>query len=217
MCSIAENGRMSGGDFACAQGGCRACQDTLVREHSGLIHTLLRRVGHSGIPYAELVQEGRLALWRAVQGFDPARGVRFATYGGLIVERALWAAVRRARRESEVRLPVGGQPEPWARLSQEPEVQAALLAGVRDLPERLRAVVTQLYGLDGEPGCTQAALGRAWGISGERVRQLHVQALVHLRHPGLNAALYQACAQDSREVYHQALQRNRAWQRRQRR
>ena len=217
MCSITENGRMSGGDFACAQRGCRACQDTLVREHSGLIHTLLRRVGQAGIPYAELVQEGRLALWRAVLGFDPARGVRFATYGGRVVERALWAAVRRARRETEVLLPAVGQPEPWARLSQEPEVRAALLAALGDLPQRLRAVVTQLYGLDGGAGCTQAALGRAWGISGERVRQLHVQALVHLRHPGLNTALYQACTQDSREVYQQALQRNRAWQRRQRR
>ena len=143
--------------------------------------------------------------------------MRFATYGGRVVERALWAAVRRARRETEVLLPAVGQPEPWARLSQAAEVRAALLAALGDLPQRLRAVVTQLYGLDGGAGCTQAALGRAWGISGERVRQLHVQALVHLRHPGLNTALYQACTQDSREVYQQALQRNRAWQRRQRR
>ena len=133
------------------------------------------------------------------------------------MERALWAAVRRAQRDTEVALPAVGQPEPWARLSQAPEVQAALRAAAAHLPARLLAVVTQLYGLDGGPGCTQAALGRAWGISRERVRQLHVQALVYLRHPGLNAALYQACAQDSREVYHQALQRNRAWQRRQRR
>lgn len=217
MCSIAENGLGSGGDFACAQSGCRACQDTLVREHSGLIHMLLRRVGHAGIPYAELVQEGRLALWRAVLGFDPTRGVRFATYGGLVVERALWAAVRRARRDTVVALPGGEQPEGWALLSQQPEVRAALVAAVTDLPERLQAVVTQLYGLEGGPGCTQAALGRAWGISRERVRQLHGQALMHLRHPGLNAALYQACAADRHEVYHQALQRNRAGQRRQRR
>jgi RNA polymerase sigma factor (sigma-70 family) len=217
VCSIAENGLARGGDFACAQRGCRACQDTLVREHSGLIHTLLRRVAHSGVAYAELVQEGRLALWRAVLGFDPARGVRFATYAGLAVERALWAAVRRARRDSAVVMPAVGQPEPWALLSRQPEVQAALLGAVVQLPERLRAVVMQLYGLDGQGGCTQAALGRAWGLSGERVRQLHMQALVHLRHPGLNAVVYQACAQDSREVYHQALQRNRDWQRRQRR
>ncbi len=217
MCSIAENGGVGGGEFACAQRGCRACQDALVREHSGVIHSVLRRVEHAGVPYAELVQEGRLALWHAVLGFDAARGVRFATYGWRVVEHALWAAVRRARQAEDIAVPTGAAPEPWRVLSQQPAVQAELLAAVGQLPERLREVVTRLYGLEGHAPCTQAALGRAWGISRERIRQLHVQALVRLRHPGLGAPLYQVCEQDSREAYHQTLQRNRAWQRRQRR
>ncbi|MBN2392334.1 MAG: hypothetical protein JXR84_16515, partial [Anaerolineae bacterium] len=29
------------------------------------------------VPYAELVQAGRLALWRAALHFDPQRGVQF--------------------------------------------------------------------------------------------------------------------------------------------
>jgi RNA polymerase sigma factor (sigma-70 family) len=216
VCSIAENGGVDGGDFACAQRGCRVCQDVLVREHSGLIHSVLRRVEHAGVPYAELVQEGRLALWHAVLGFDPDRGVRFATYGWRVVEHALWAAVRRARQDGAGALPAGAGSEAWRVLSQQPAVQAALRVAVAQLPERLRDVVTLLYGLEGHEPCTQAALGRAWGISRERIRQLHVQALVRLRHPGLGAQVYQVCEQDSRAAYHQALQRNRAWQRRQR-
>lgn len=217
MCSITENGDARRGDFGCAQAGCRRCQNALVSEHSGLIHTLLRRVEHAGVPYAELVQEGRLALWRAVLGFDVGREVRFATYGGVAIERALWAAVARARREWEVLLPVAAAPEPWAIRSRQPEVQAALRAAVAQLPERLGAVVQALYGLDGQPPCTQAALGRAWGLSRERIRQLHLEALVSLRHPGLSHQLYQVCEQDSRAAYLQALQSNRAWQRRRRR
>ena len=217
MCSITENDPSKGGDFACAQGGCRACQDALVRTHSGLIHTILHRVEHAGLPYAELVQVGRVALWRAVLGFDPRRGVRFTTYGGLAVERALWAAVREARQVRNVSASVGAAPEPWACLSQQPEVRDALRAAVAQLPERLRVVVTTLYGLAGQPPCTQAALGRAWGLSGERIRQLHGQALVILRQPGLSAALYQLCEQDSRAAYLQTLRHNRTWQRRRRR
>lgn len=217
MCSIPGNGPETRGDFACAQAGCCWCQDALVREHTGLIHTLLRRVGHAGVAYAELVQAGRLALWRAVLGFDPGRGVRFATYGGVAIERALWAAVRQAQRVTEVPLPAVARLEPWAMHSQRPEVQAALRAVVAQLPERLGAVVTALYGLNGQPPCTQAALGRAWGLSRERIRQLHMAALVSLRHPGLSSQLYHLCDQDSRAAYLQALQRNRAWQRRQRR
>ncbi|HNT77571.1 MAG TPA: hypothetical protein PKH77_21355 [Anaerolineae bacterium] len=42
MNSLCENGAMPSGDFGCAQRGCRACQEALVRAHSGLIHTVLR-------------------------------------------------------------------------------------------------------------------------------------------------------------------------------
>jgi RNA polymerase sigma factor (sigma-70 family) len=217
MCSITENDPARGGDFACAQGGCRACQDALVRAHSGLIHTILRRVEHAGLPYGELVQTGRVALWRAVLHFDAQRGVRFATYGGLAVERALWAAVRAARQVRDVPAPVVAAPEPWALISQQPAVRAAVLTAVAQLPERLRGVITTLYGLDGQAPCSQAALGRAWGLSGERIRQLHAQALVRLRQPGLSATLYQLCEQDSRTAYLQALRHTRTWQRRRRR
>ncbi len=217
MCSITENDPSKGGDFACAQSGCRACQDALVRAHSGLIHTLLRQVAHAGVPYAELVQAGRLALWRAALHFDPQRGVQFATYAGVAVERALWAAVHAGRRASAWAGPIMAAPESGTPLSQLLAVRSAVQAAVAQLPTRLQAVVRALYGLDGQKPCTQVALGRAWGVSNERIRQLHVQALVILRQPGLSADLYALCAQDRRAAYLQALRHNRTWQRRRRR
>lgn len=217
MCSITENDPSKGGDFACAQSGCRACQDALVRAHSGLIHTLLRQVAHAGVPYAELVQAGRLALWRAALHFDPQRGVQFATYAGVAVERALWATAHAGRRASAMAGPVMAAPESGTPLSQLLAVRSAVQAVVAQLPTRLQAVVRALYGLDGQKPCTQVALGRAWGVSNERIRQLHVQALVILRQPGLSADLYALCTQDRRAAYLQALRHNRTWQRRQRR
>ncbi len=217
MCSITENDPSKGGDFACAQSGCRACQDALVRAHSGLIHTLLRQVAHAGVPYAELVQAGRLALWRAALHFDPQRGVQFATYAGVAVERALWATAHAGRRASAMAGPVMAAPESGVPLSQLLAVRSAVQAVVAQLPTRLQAVVRALYGLDGQAPCTQVALGRAWGVSNERIRQLHVQALVILRQPGLSADLYALCTQDRRAAYLQALRHNRTWQRRRRR
>lgn len=217
MCSITENDPSKGGDFACAQSGCRACQDALVRAHSGLIHTLLRQVAHAGVPYAELVQAGRLALWRAALHFDPQRGVQFTTYAGVAVERALWATAHAGQRASALAEPVMAAPESGTPLSQLLAVRSAVQATVAQLPTRLQAVVRALYGLDGQEPCTQVALGRAWGVSNERIRQLHVQALVILRQPGLSADLYTLCAQDRRAAYLQALRHNRAWQRRRRR
>jgi len=217
MGSILQNDPAARGDFTCAQAGCRACQDALIREHTGLIHAMLRRVEHAGVPYAELVQAGRLALWRAVLGFDPERGVRFSTYGCVAIQRALWAAVRQARRPEESEALTSSPPEPWTVVSQQPEVQAALRAAVAELPERLRDVMTTVYGLQGEPPCSYAALGRAWDLSRERIRQLHHEALVILRHPGFSAALYRLCERDSRAAYLHALRLNRVWQQRRRR
>jgi RNA polymerase sigma factor (sigma-70 family) len=213
MCSIHQNSPAARGDWGCAQGGCRACQDALIREHTGLIHAVLRRVAHAGIPYEELVQAGRLALWQAVLGFDPRRGTQFSTYGWRVIERGLWQAVRQARQPEGDLLEV----TPPAALWSYPEVHTALRAAVQQLPERLRAVLSAIYGLDGQSPCSRAALGRTWGLSRERIRQLHDQALATLRHPGFSAELYQLCEQDTRAAYLRALQSTRAWQREQRR
>ena len=211
MCSILQHGPAASGDFGCAQAGCQACLDALLREHTGLIHTILRRVAHAGVPYEELVQAGRLALWRAVRGFDPARGVRFSTYGGRAIERALWHAVRQARQPERV-LPALEPPEP----EPGPAVRAALLAAVQRLPPRLQGVLLAVYGLDEQPPWSRAAVGRCWGLSRERIRQLHDEALVLLRHPGYSPSLSQVCAQDTRASYQQTLRATRAWQRRRR-
>jgi RNA polymerase sigma factor (sigma-70 family) len=114
MCSILQKDLAAGGEFRCAQAGCRACQDALIRAHTGLIHAVLRRVAHAGVPYAELVQTGRLALWRAVLGFDLERGVQFSTYAWRAIERALWRDVRQAR-QPERALPMQEPLEPVRR------------------------------------------------------------------------------------------------------
>ncbi len=216
MCSIPQVELAAGGDFGCAQAGCRACQDALVREHTGLIHVMVRQVEHAGVPYAELIQAGRLALWRAVLHFDATRGVRFSTYGCVAIQRALWDAVREARCP-QVTCPPHQTPEVWTWRSQQPEIQQALRTAVAQLPQRLGAVLRVIYGLDGQPPRTRAAVGRAWGLSRERIRQLHDQVLTLLRQPGYSAPLYQLCERDTRTAYLQAMQTHRAWHRRQRR
>jgi DNA-directed RNA polymerase sigma subunit (sigma70/sigma32) len=87
----------------------------------------------------------------------------------------------------------------------------ALLAAVARLPQRLRAVLIWVYGLDGQPVRSMAALGREWGLTRERIRQLRNEALVFLRLPALSAELRDLCDQDSRAADRQAQQLNRKW------
>ena len=96
-------------------------------------------------------------------------------------------------------------------------MRQALLEVAKKLPTRLRQLVRLAYGLDGQGVHSLAEIGRQWGISRERVRQLRNNALVLLRLPALSQPVRFLCEQDSRAAYHRALALNRAWQRSQRR
>jgi len=97
------------------------------------------------------------------------------------------------------------------------QVRQALLEVAKKLPTRLRQLVRLAYGLDGQGVHSLAEIGRQWGISRERVRQLRNNALVLLRLPALSMRLRSLCEQDSRPAYLLARSLNRTWQRSQRR
>ena len=204
--------------FACAQAGCQECQEALLQAHERLIHRVILEQGIGGIRYEDLVQEGRIAVWRSILHFDPGRGYAFSTYAWTAIYRRMWAYVEMAEQsqdyvEVEAWLETAGQAEAaW----QAEQVQQALLEGVACLPERLRQVIVLYYGLGGWPH-TLAEIGQAWGISLERVRQLRNDALLLLRLPALSQPVRFLCEQDSRAAYHRALALNRTWQRRGRR
>ena len=204
--------------FACAQSRCRECQDALVRQHEGLVHVVLRRQSRGDVPYEDLLQAGRIGLWRAVLHFDADRGVAVSTYAGVAIQRHIWQAVRRANRPSGwLALP---EPRDPIEIAEEQvwweQVEAALVEAVSRLPERLCQVMRAAYGLDGDPPRSLAAIGRQYGVTREMARCWHNQALLFLRLPAFSARLRQLCGKDSRAAYARARALNRAWLRQRR-
>jgi RNA polymerase sigma-B factor len=55
------------------------CQ-RIVQAHTGLAYRLAQRFANRGEPLDDLMQVAMLGLIKAVQGFDPDRGLRFSTY-----------------------------------------------------------------------------------------------------------------------------------------
>lgn len=62
------------------QHGDRSAAEVLVRAHLGLVATVARKYRRYSIRQDELVAEGNLGVVRALQKFEPERGLRFATY-----------------------------------------------------------------------------------------------------------------------------------------
>jgi RNA polymerase sigma factor (sigma-70 family) len=203
----------------CAQAGCRDCLNRLLEHHEGLIHFVLRQqyVGHTA--YDDLLQEGRIAVWHAILRFDVRCGVAFSSFAFVAIRRQIWRAVVLAERVRiwEWRAAVLDPAEQveaawfWAR------VRAEVAAAVAQLPELLRQIIDEYYGLAGQEPRTLEAVGRLHGFSGERARQLRNDGLVWLRLPALSGLLRQLCECNDRPAYRRTQALSRHWLRQRRR
>ena len=182
--------------FERAQAGCQRSLQELMHRHDGLVQAVVRQQYLGALPFGEALQAGRIGLWRAIVGFDTGRGLAFSTYAWPSIMHAVWRAVKTEEGlHRSLPLPylprvVCRDPAEWveqAALRQ--SVFQALRALLQRLPGSLRPVVLRYYGLDGHPPASYRQLGAHLGLSHERVRQLHQEALVWLRHPAHSQAL----------------------------
>jgi RNA polymerase sporulation-specific sigma factor len=81
-----------------ARAGDDRALDVLLRRHTGLVRGIARTYFLPGADHDDLVQEGMIGLYRAIQEYDEARLARFASFARLCVERQLVTAVRLANR-----------------------------------------------------------------------------------------------------------------------
>lgn len=178
--------------FEQAQAGDRQALNGLMRRHDGLVQAVVRRQYLGSLPFEEALQAGRIGLWHAVLGYDPQRGFAFSTYAFPAIMRHIWRAVKQhARQEDWSRLgwsSADGQVDP-ATVVEELAWREALQHLIGCLSTRLQSVVVAHYGLDGQPPASYRQLGVRWGLSHERIHQLHAEALVWLRHPAHSQAL----------------------------
>ncbi len=90
------------------------CRTELIEAHLGFAEHLARRFTHRGEPYDDLVQVSSLGLIKAVDRFDPSRGVEFTTFATKTILGELkrhfrdkgWA-IRAPRRIQELYLQLG--------------------------------------------------------------------------------------------------------------
>jgi RNA polymerase sigma factor (sigma-70 family) len=74
----------------------QARRNAFVEAHVGLVDFVVRRRGFmAGIAREDLVQEGLLAVCRAVERYDPDRGARFSSYAVPVIRHTLTQYVRR--------------------------------------------------------------------------------------------------------------------------
>jgi len=89
------------------------------------------------------------------------------------------------------------------------QIHQALEEELDVLPARWRKVVELRYGWSGGVPQKFSEIGNEFGVSRNRIWQLHQQALKILRLPGISIHLRTICERQERRHYRQALQQNR--------
>jgi len=132
----------------------------MMQANLRLVIHVATRFRDRGVPFLDLIQEGNLGLMRAVDKFEPRRGLRFVTYAHWWIRQAISRAI--GEQDRTIRLP----------------------SHVIELKSKLHAAATQLWASQGRRPSVQdlsAALG--WTPQQVDALLLAVQPLAQLQQP----------------------------------
>ncbi len=167
-----------------------AVKNQLIRANLRLVVSIAKRHVGPSKGFFELVSDGNVALMRAVEKFDFARGFKFSTYASWAVlnafARGIPAEAQRRDRfvtghEAVFESTADHRDLPQSVDSERDRMLQAVQGLLGRLDDRERRILVSRYGLGGAAELTLEQLGRELGITKERVRQLESRAERKLR------------------------------------
>lgn len=85
--------------------GDESAKNELVEHNLRLVISVARKyIGHAGMTFMDLVQEGNIGLMKAADKFDPTKGYKFSTYATWWIRQTVGRAVQEQSRT--IRIPV---------------------------------------------------------------------------------------------------------------
>lgn len=182
--------------------GNKRAQEQLVLHNLALVISVARKFIGRGVRLEDLVQEGNFGLLKAIEHFDPEKGNRFSTYAVWWIRAYITRSLKDGSSAVRRTMPNGGLPPRDISLEESPDPDSKIthmdqLLDDRPPPDeqfmrqeedmQLRTLLDKVRGRIGELGwhilrerlmndepLTLDEIGKVWGLSRERVRQVEV-------------------------------------------
>src|SRR5262245_1774798 len=136
------------GSKACA--GDVDAQERLVKAHLRLVVRIAHHYAGFGLPLADLISEGNIALIRAAELYNPKFGTKFTTYASVWIKQRIHRAITKQARA--VRIPVwrSQRLRKLSRLNDQLSAELGRVATEDELAERLGLTSEQMAELQGD-------------------------------------------------------------------
>jgi RNA polymerase primary sigma factor len=172
----------------------RETREILTNANLALVLAMAKRTRMSDVDFSELISEGNMALLRAVEKFDAARGFKFSTYACRAILKAFSRIAVKSSRYNNL---FPAEFDPSMERSNEMELRRQAVA--KDAVEELQRIIStnraELTDVEqrviearfavNRPADTESLtleeVGRVIGVTKERVRQIQNRALEKLR------------------------------------
>lgn len=188
--------RQEAAAFAAMVHGDAAARDRLIRHNLRLVAHIAKKYYAADTP-EDLISTGSIGLIKAVNTFDPARGIKFSTYASRCIENEMRMQFRRQRRVPpmvSLQEPLeAGQdggltlmdaiPDdvPLQESLEQRDLARRLSARLSRLPARERQVLALRYGLGGAAPHTQLQVAQKLGLSRSYISRLESRGLSLLK------------------------------------
>lgn len=165
----------------------------IVTGNMGLVLGMAKQVNYPWVEFTDLVSEGSMALLRAIDRYDPQRGVKFSSYACRVILRAFARLAQKCYRHRTLLFAQGDEAyesddsldtrREAARHDVMDEVSVVFRENLAELSTVEHSVVKMRFSLDGEDEKPQtlAQIGAKLGLTKERIRQIQNKALGKLR------------------------------------
>ena len=174
-------------------------KDELIEHNLRLVVYIARKYESSGIGVEDLISIGSIGLIKAINSFQPSKGIKLATYASRCIENEILMHLRktsRMRYEVSIDEPLnvdwdgnelllsdilGTEPDIVAKPLEEETDKQILRDAVVQLPPRDKRIIELRFGLSTGEECTQKQVADQLGISQSYISRLEKRILSRLK------------------------------------